>query len=306
LSFIDEVEGHVDLNEESLLNDAGRLSQMMQAPPRWREIDERGGSPLDMECVKLLWELPMALHKQGVTISQLDLMRCIPLYTNFSKLRPPGEATDAWSEVSAAFEKLEFFHLDISTPLMQHRPTLVPDEDKFHLDHYVGAILSNCGKQLRYLHVDLSNLGMWTQAIRAEHENCYHAGPFLTRLQEMPRIRSLSLNCIDFQGTELDELLRKLGDEVEGIYLYNVKLDNGSWADCIDVFRRKLAAGVPHRKREAMLMKLYGSELGMWRWNEEASLSQDVAHYMRGELEHNPLRPGTIDAVGSGIYHTFH
>ncbi|KAK3305930.1 uncharacterized protein B0T15DRAFT_396829, partial [Chaetomium strumarium] len=76
---------------------------------------------------------------------------------------------------------------------IQHRPALVPDEDKLHLDHYVGAILSNCGKQLRYLHVDLSNLGIRTNAFRAEHENCSYAGPFLARLQEMPRIRNLSL-----------------------------------------------------------------------------------------------------------------
>ena len=281
------------VDSASLLNNDQFLSRFMSGPLNLGEF-ERGllgsGSSPQLESARLLWEVPIALHKRCVALTGLVLSN-IPLHDHLSKLSPQDPTS--WRDLSAACASLEVFECHHSFG----RFGRVKGEGQSAMDNYVGAILSRCGQRLRVL--DL-NFGAWPWAA--------DTGPVLSRLSPMPRIQDLGLVSVNLQEQTLSAFCNGLGNGLKSLRLRGVKLLSGGWARPVDLLREKMAAanatarrrGWPMR-RTTDISRLYGGEFNItvpgddpW-FNSEAEgkrLKRETRDYIYGTSETNPFRAG--------------
>jgi hypothetical protein len=173
------------------------------------------------------------------------------------------------------------------------------------MDNFVGAILSRCGSQLRVLDYQFNDFA-WS--VNGPLKDT--ADAVLSRLSAMPRIRHLVLSTMDLQEQTFTALCRKLGDRLEHLRLYHVKLHGGGWADAVDVLREKLAHAMksPRRLRRGMpwwpqvYLAVQGGEFEIelepaTDWNtrtlataEINQLTAETTKYVQGLRDTNPLR----------------
>jgi hypothetical protein len=255
--------------------------------------------------VKLLWELPIALHQAGVTISELRI-DSFPLYGNFSMLCAQNQTgAPAWDELSAAFAELEVFDLDLPRGKW-FRGNPAPNLYKSDVDNFLGAVLARCGRHLRVL--ELNFLGFTLSSSRGPRLDVqlYNVETIVAKLQELPRLRSLHLRHIDVQEKTLHRLCSGVGRHLASVFISAVRLRNGLWADTIDVLRQEVLARGLRAQRRVLIGKLHGGEfdalasrastpsdaedLPNTARRRHNALLEDLEQYVMGNLEHNPLR----------------
>jgi hypothetical protein len=256
-AFLHEPGPDADIDDVTLLTNNEFLSRFMSSPLEWREIEQgsREVQPAELECARLMWEIPIALHKAGVTVKEIRL-QYLPRYHDFSQPCPQGQT---WCEdlatACADVEALDCFDphcMDIMAKQLR-------EEDKTYIDSYVGSILSRCGRQLRVLEFNLDDY-TFTPDDRLSWWH-YNADSFLSRLSGLPRLRQLTLRNMDIQQRAFDALCTSLGDSLQGLQLHNIKLRKGRWATAVDLLRQKMTAAMM-RVRDAG-----------WPMEEHASLS---------------------------------
>jgi hypothetical protein len=285
-----------DYDDTSLLTDTERLSQFMSAPLSWLEIEDESTEArrptAGLECVRLLWELPIALHRAGATLRELTL-QSFPLYTNFPMLTPQDQmGVPTWDKLAAACGRLEVFECSQASR-KGIRDDYLPDEDRSHIDGFFGAILSRCSQYLRVLYLDFYNLSINTGQAAPTPEGSYHADPFITRLQALPGIRRLSLGHLELQHGTFHKLCSNLGDKLEHIWLCDITLHNGGWADALDLLLKMTTPSPRHHGFQKPTS---------WSVSKTNRLQDDplvvaVLEYLRGDRETNALRDVT-PAVG--------
>ncbi|GAB1318030.1 hypothetical protein MFIFM68171_08240 [Madurella fahalii] len=265
-----------------MLTDAEVLSRFMTAPLDWRTIHERHGGPRDLECARIMSELPIALHKAAVTLRELDFS-VIPFRKNLATLGGPG-----WEPLSDACAKLEAFSLSPNNgPMNRHGP--LADEDKILVDSYLGSMLSKCGPSLRHLHIDC----------RRFYNGFYPAGSFLGKLQGLPQLRVLDIREIELTQAELKALCNGLANRIRRLSLYAVRLSDGRWANAIDTLRDKTAAYRSTMQCLISIVMLSRGEFDEVRLQDEPSgfssplamsLLRETERYVQGIRADNPLR----------------
>ncbi|KAH6847802.1 hypothetical protein B0I37DRAFT_431622 [Chaetomium sp. MPI-CAGE-AT-0009] len=299
------------------LNNNRLISQLMPAPLTFREVEEEpiqvvrlGETICNLECVTLLWELPIALHRAGVSLKQLWI-RNLPVFTNFSMLCAQNHnGAPAWDELAAACKTLESFNLDIAN-CKRIRKAPLPEKDKSHLDNFLGAILSRCAQHLRILKLDLYDMSINTGKCK-RFEGAYRADSVLSKLQNLPRIRHLSLGSLELEGETLNALCRGLGNDLWRLALSSIAIRNGVWADALDMLRNKMAdAGAatgPGQKAWASLGNLHGGEFSVFENSDNDSLpmgnplEQAAEKYVEGFLDSNPLKGPSLKDICTCAY----
>jgi hypothetical protein len=297
-----------DLDAPLLSNDE-MLYQFMVSPLRWQDIDKENtaGPPADLKCARLLWELPIALHRAGAVLADLRIGN-LPMYNGFSALHAqnPDTRTSAWDELAAACQNLEVFDLSVSSfkGIRRHH---LPHKDKSHIDNFLGAILSRCGPRLRHLSLDFFGLSINTGTPGSFFEGSYHSDPFLRRLQDMSRLRGLTLSHVELRRDTLSSFCDNLGGELVELSMLAVTLHGGGWADAVDTLRGKLAAACARGRGSCSLDALQGGEFmaaerpTTGNGNEgdldegelnrgENELLDAIEKYVEGRVAHNPLR----------------
>ncbi|KAJ4302586.1 hypothetical protein N0V88_002736 [Collariella sp. IMI 366227] len=297
LSFVDTLEEEwPDKTSEDesaqLLLDNEMISRFIQAPMTWDNWIDAA----EMQSVQLLWELPIALHKAGVSLEEIHV-GAIPIHYGFSWLCPRNEAGDpAWDDLQLACQSLEIFTVPVGPDNHGSRP--LAGEDKANLDNYLSSIISGSALRLRDLQLCFGSLAV-TSGWGAE-EAFYRLGTVLQALPELPRIRSIGLASVEVDQNDVEALCQKLGTGFESLTLGFVKLVNGDWADVLDVMRPKLAGDAAARVSLSCLIG--GAPVSLrplhdWnfladcmQWADDRALQKEMVAYLLGRREENPLR----------------
>lgn len=297
LNFVDEWDPNsCDPDHAETLNDNGLISRLISAPFCFRTIGDEPLEPEEtvckLECVRLLWELPIALHQAGVAVTQIG-MSTLPVSTNFPiPFAQDHNGSPAWEDLAAACERLEFFDLKMIDN-REINTTHLSDKDKSHLDNFIGSILSRCGQHLRILKLAFIGIGISTGSGGGFGES-YHADSILSKIQELPRIRHVELRRLQLERKTLNAFCRNLGDDLGRLLLFRIAVQDGVWADAIDMLRNKMATDSEYGPW-VTLRYLSGGEFGTdptERSESEGPLAQAAARYVTGMLACNPLREG--------------
>ncbi|KAG7293516.1 hypothetical protein NEMBOFW57_003568 [Staphylotrichum longicolle] len=307
---------HAEL-ESRILGDNETLYQFLVSPLNWDTIEKRdsgvGQGVLnhtpELECVRLLWELPIALHRAGAGLTELWINSFPQHDGNFSALQAQDRTTGvpAWDDLGAACQNLEAFELLVTSSMMS-RDNSLPPRDKASVDNFLGAVLSRCGTRLRSLSLNLYGLSVKTDRPGTSFEGAFHSDPFLGRLKELPRLHCLSLRHVELERETFKSLCNGLGSDLRDLDMVDVLVHGGGWADAVDTLREKMATAFGREVGYCSLYGLYGPEFvgtdvppvedGSEDSLSEDSVSQDdsdvlstaVQKYIQGLREHNPLR----------------
>ncbi|KAL2129693.1 hypothetical protein VTI74DRAFT_7436 [Chaetomium olivicolor] len=104
LYFIDTWETGPSFDSAELLLDNEMISRIILAPLIWRDIEDETRGPAEMQCVRLLWEVPVVLHKAGIQLKEMNV-GVIPLCLNFSLLCLTDQAgAPTWEDLRDACE----------------------------------------------------------------------------------------------------------------------------------------------------------------------------------------------------------
>lgn len=240
-AFLDEPDRKYEPHNPTVaLRDMDKLSQFVLKPQSWRVI-ESIDADADLLPARILFELPVALHKAGSPVHEI-YVGCFPLHKSFSMILPPFQGPDAWSELRAACQALRAFSFGRSMnhrSIRHHHPQ--PD-DQFHIDQYLGAMLSGVNLEFVYLcfYAFMLNDGTTTR------DDFIRLGSVLRTLK-LPRGRDITVMYVAMDQDELESVCRGLGYSLEHLYICGVHLESGTWAGMVDELREK----VQHRCREA-------------------------------------------------------
>lgn len=296
------------------------LTRFISHPITWREIASKAEGPTELPTARLLWELPIALREAGAPPLRELHLHVVPRYGNFATLSPaayypPERAAATWGQLSAACEALEIFAFRPSICYQQ-----TPNDDKVHLDRYLTAAMARCGQRsLRHFDLDFlqEEIDVWRLRTMARRR-FYPAIALARGLPALPRVRDLRLRGLELRQADIEDLVcNKIGGCLATLKITNMMLrGGGTWAGTLDGIQPRLAAR--GGSLEVWFSRLRGGGVeGDWdgdgpvvelpvtlplsgsRWPEggersaEASvLAADIARYVLGFTEENPLRDG--------------
>jgi hypothetical protein len=272
-----------------VVRDTDTLIRFLASPVSWSGY-----------CAKLLWELPIALHRAGASLTDLSL-NYLPLSQNAPMLCPrspdtPGDA--AWDELSAACEQLEILHV------VDDSYEDLPEEAKSYVDKYLASVLARCGGRLRRLHLNFR-----LPLDDAIEFKWYYAGPVIGALQGFPRAQVLLLKGVQLRQAQLEALCDKLGHgNLTRLHLADIRLQSGSWVGAVEILRQKVALAETKAPGEldVSVRKIFGGEFSTvvsdsWVEKREADmrrwmLIRETERYTKGQREGNPLRKREIQS----------
>ncbi|KAI8719687.1 hypothetical protein NCS52_00750000 [Fusarium sp. LHS14.1] len=236
---------------------------------------------------KILSELPIALHKAGVSLQYFHLSSCLPVRSNLSDICSGLDISpDAaiWHDLQAAFQQLKGFELE-SVGWEYHKESQmfdVPPKERAFIEAYISTVLS--GQCLENVEVDLSGYALgdrgsgWT-------EPCYIPGAFASI--NWPRIKYLDIKGLAFTEEELERFCRNLSPFLDDIFLEMINLWDGSWARALDILREKR---MTNPELLVVMGDWRGGELGLvsstgspqWELRDE-TLPEKFRQYVRGK-----------------------
>jgi hypothetical protein len=269
LRFVDEIDCYSLPDKVSPLafrDDARELSRFMTSPLSWGEINRLDGGAENLSA-KLLWELPIAFYKAGVTLRSMSI-RSFP-HPYWCSVNYPV----LWTDLSAACQHLNVFRLESIILISSSNPLFGIEQD--FIEQYIGAALSS--EVLEVIVISFRDI--------AGPSTLYRAG-LLPGTINWPRIKRLDISHLSFSQGELEKFCSGLGYKIEDIRLCYINLRSGTWARVLDMLRKRVT-----KKRLNMACKylheLIGGEFGQAnRW-----LIQKSQDYINGVREtKNPLR----------------
>ncbi|EEU48918.1 uncharacterized protein NECHADRAFT_75551 [Fusarium vanettenii 77-13-4] len=219
-------------------------------------LDHMDGE-VSLPQARIISELPIALHKAGVSLEYFRLSSCLPVRSNFSDICPGLDISPdaaAWHDLQSAFQQLKGFELqDVGWEYhRQDRTVYIPSEGRAFIEAYIGAVLS--GQCLENVELDLSGFGLVDRDI-GWVEPCHLSGVFSSI--SWPRIKYLDIMGVTFTQEELVRFCLDLSPSLDDLFLDMINLWDGSWAHTLDILREKVMA-----KPELLVL------LGDWRGRE--------------------------------------
>ncbi|OBT82927.1 hypothetical protein VE02_08714 [Pseudogymnoascus sp. 03VT05] len=213
LHFVDEIGGWDYLNRCS--DDPTRISthldelpRLMAIPLDWQTIEDLEGGA-ELLPAKILSELPIAIHKADATVLNI-LIRCFPTVKHYSMIRPGHDPNNpSWPDLRSASQHLTEFFLSTNQPPIRDRH--LRPEEHCPIDQYLCAILSGH---------DIEDVRLYFHGSNVNDGGLYRIGP-----------------------GKLENFFRKLdGSRMERVYLRNVELLDGNWAEALDLLRERVAS----------------------------------------------------------------
>ncbi|OBT68293.1 hypothetical protein VE03_02238 [Pseudogymnoascus sp. 23342-1-I1] len=280
LHFVDDVDCYSTLDDVSPLvfrDDAREFSRFMTAPLSWSEI--RHLKVGEILPAKLLWELPIALHKAGL------ILRAMLIHTFPHPDWCPAIYPATWTNLYDACHHLRIFRLEgISLGRSSETSDPVLGRGLAFVERYIGTVLSSEDFELINLRFRDSAVG--------DDVASYRVG-LLPEAINWPRIKKLSISYISLSQDELEKFCCGLGYMVEDIRLNNIDLRSGSWAGALDMLRER----VPKKRQEMILPCFCFWELTGGEFGKESRES-----YLGIKLTKNPLVEKCRDYVfGLGV-----
>ncbi|PVH72827.1 hypothetical protein DL98DRAFT_520286 [Cadophora sp. DSE1049] len=261
LGFIDTIEYSPDpyFEDPTLLStNMDHLRQLMTKPHDWAIIEKLEGEP-ELLPAKLLSELPIAIHKAGVRLRDVNV-GCFPLKVNQSMVCPDRRDpfNPAWSDLRAACQPISKF--DFGSGSMNSQPLRyehLPADQQGDMDQYLGAMLS--GQSLETVRLDFHAFGI--NDGRGKEEP-HHIGKLLETVL-LPSISSLQLGGgAAMNQNELEKFCSGLGCGLTSLHLYRMELSSGSWAGVLDILRDKVGTRCLEDRCKVSGVSLTGGEFG--------------------------------------------
>ncbi|RSL46437.1 hypothetical protein CEP54_013861 [Fusarium duplospermum] len=280
-----------------VFEDTDALCRFLTDPHAWATLNHRDGE-VTLTQAKIVSELPIALHKAGVSLKYFHLS-CLPVRSNYSDLCPgPDISPDAaaWHDLQAACEQLKVFEL-VGLGFEYHKKpqtVYISSEGRAFIEAYLCAVLSS--QCLESVEVDLSGFGLvdtdsgWT-------EPCHLTGTFSSI--SWPCINYLDLNGMAFTQEELERLCLRLSPSLGDLFLQTINLRDGSWARTLDILRDKVLA---NPQLLILLGDLRGGELGQktkvsrdtrsrqWELRDEGMVEKFRQYVQGKEGMENPVK----------------
>ncbi|CEL03113.1 hypothetical protein ASPCAL04270 [Aspergillus calidoustus] len=219
------------------------LGQYLRVPLRWERIEELHA---ELVPVKILVDLPVALHRAGVKLTELD---------------PTGEGSrnaSSWDDLSTSCRELKKFYFAPYEPgyIQGSIPLEVLSADtRATINTFVSAILS--GQCLQSLHLDLlalddsgpprNNSDTFGEALATAQWSC---------------LKRLMLSGLTINQEVLGKMCTALPDNLEQFAMRFINLKSGVWSGALDILRDKLAARCMQQSCE---VDISGGEIG---WQE--------------------------------------
>ncbi|KAM0276459.1 hypothetical protein ACHAQH_006724 [Verticillium albo-atrum] len=273
LSFVDDStpEKYVASDVEwakSALDMNGSYPQLLTAPAQWSEVESMTlKSGIELLPVRVLSDLPVALHLAGAPLRELSL-GCFPQESNFHLLRPSESLCgdmDPWAALALACAGLESFHFGRGGGDNLHslgvRKEHISGDDKTNVDSYLGAMLS--GQRLE--DVDLSMRPFSLNRGR-EYSNDWLDVSLMLGHPRWSGLQRIHFSHVKVDRGSLMAIAEGLGHSLRQLTMYNIELTGRDWLPITDVLRAKvIASGISGDK--GVTIKLYGhvkgGELGL-------------------------------------------
>ncbi|OBT65908.1 hypothetical protein VE03_05445 [Pseudogymnoascus sp. 23342-1-I1] len=232
------------------------LSRFMVSSSDWQTIEGIEGGA-ELLPARILFELPIAIHKAGATTSVMEFHR-IPNINNYSTVSPglPNNSP-AWSDLRAACQHLTEFELRSGhQPKLYHN--LLP-EVQAPMYEYLSAILS--GPNIEVLHLSLCPFKL-NEDGRSEAHDLYRMGTILATAN-WPRIKRIWISNVSLLHSELESFCRGLdGSRMESLHFRDMELLGGGWAVVLDILRERLSSRCLDGKCKVYFADLEGGEFG--------------------------------------------
>ncbi|KAM0441223.1 hypothetical protein ACHAPT_000530 [Fusarium lateritium] len=223
-----------------IFDDPEDLPKFLIGPHAWATLDNLDGE-VSLTQAKFVSELPIALHKAGVSL-QFFQLSCPPVRSSFSAVCPGSDISPdavAWQDLGAACQKLKGFELLGLGSAYHKTPQSVymSSQDRALAEAYLGTVLS--GQCLEKVEVDLGGFGLVDMA-SGRKEPCLLVGAFAST--SWPRIKSLDIKGVAFTQQELERLCLGLSPSMTLLNLSMIDLWDGSRARTLDILRDKFGA----------------------------------------------------------------
>ncbi len=242
---------------DAALDDLQILSQAMVQPYSWEEIQSEGNK-VDLDMIKMLSRLPIALANASVPLTDLYL-DCFPLYAGFAQLllHEKQTASELEWELQPVFQHLRVFSFGIETmDMAAPRHTPLPESDMSLMRAYLQAALAS--PQLMKAHLQFGAFGIHTdKASSTCNEALFRLGPLLNCCMSS-KLRQLIIEAVDTKFDELQPLFSRLGQYMHRFELHGVRLLDGQWVPLLGAARQSSAQHWPEKHCRANFLKLMG------------------------------------------------
>jgi hypothetical protein len=222
-------------NMAQVLLDKDVLFRFLVAPLNWLSIQRLGSHVVlhngqaELQPARILSELPIALHKAGVTLESLRVMVFPTIGNHVLAVRPfpaylvdnidtmgaeqtSADQTPAWNDLRAASQHLKTFNFDRG--ILDHQPLRtapLASEEKDCIDAFLTCFLSSGRLEDSYVNMDAFRLNDG----REDVEDYYRLDSVLAAIPALPYL--LELVFVNFAAThdELRRLLLRLGSNTK-------------------------------------------------------------------------------------------
>jgi hypothetical protein len=210
-------------------NDEGdTISGYLAWPLCWTDIEQLP-HVADIPPARILSELPIALHKAGVSLRAVRIAvrltrnnhMAIRHFTDYvngeSKMThdegsPSLPQVPAWDELRAASQHLEKFYMHEPFPTYRDPPPLIPVEREVQddcINTFLGCFL--CNPLLEDIYIDMFQFYQGDGDYVSDQKLSYPLGPVLAAMPALPRIKWLNLEYIQAEEAQLAKFCRGLG-----------------------------------------------------------------------------------------------
>jgi hypothetical protein len=244
----------------ALLIDHHKLYRSMIASHDWRGIESIGGERIDLAPARLLWQLPIAIHKSGAFLKSISI-DCFPVQGDCHAVCPDGNGSlsPTWRDLRLACQDLQVFELGrVGLNHLSLRKERATDEDRACIDQFLASMLS--GRHLERIHINMYSFGFW--GANSTGRKWHPLGKVLSSIH-WPKLKYIQLENVAFEtDAELEMMCTSIVRQSPRVFLSMVELEDGTWCRTLDILRRGLAPRFSNQTLDFGLVGPSGGEFG--------------------------------------------
>ncbi|KAK4460556.1 hypothetical protein QBC42DRAFT_104327 [Cladorrhinum samala] len=258
---------------KSLLCDEMTLPRLLTQPLTWSDIVNNVPESSDREpgllAARVLAELPIAISKASPEFPLLKHYKILgfpaSLETDYSCIAPRHNLW-GWADLATACSALPKLSFSAANPRGELESRLAPSQLK-HVHTFLATCLSS--PSLKKIDLDLQGFATCKDRFENRPRQLFQATKLLASPpnQGFPRLHCVYLSSMAVEQAALEAFCSSIGDSLEFVSLYDVRLIGKSWLKVTDTLRDAI------RRRKAWLQRvryeepvcfegLHGGELG--------------------------------------------
>lgn len=292
-----------------LVNDSKQLNRFLVQPHAWIELHRKGGS-YNLETVKVLTRLPVALADAGAPLTKLTI-GCFPHLTNegFANLllHEGQQPAELETKLRSAFQHLESFSFgnECMTYVPVRRSNL-PPADLALIHAYLSAAVASL--HLEKLRLSFSTYHLNYDASRRQEP--FKLGRVLLSCTAASKLTWVGIGFVQVTQDELQPFLLRLaaGASLDFLSISNTTLigRGSTWVPALNAIRDAVVQRYGEKRLRVRLSNLRGAELhntkrtkydggGNWTSDSDSDgssrspLMKQANAYVKGKTSTNPL-----------------